>query len=134
MIKIFDNKNVLTKNGVILCIIFIIIGVYILYYLYFNDFIENFDDHLPIPDQLSSQIPDGEDYLYPVYSLNETCESKGLIPSYVNKLCLMDDKTYKPLANCKCEDKNGYCKICYPEVKIDRKGRSVIYNADKLES
>lgn len=134
MIKIFDNKNILTKYGYILCFIFIIIGISILYYLYFNVVIEKFNDYLPMPNKLSSQIPDGEDYLYPVYSLNETCKSRGLIPSLVNKLCLMDDKTYKPLANCKCEDKDGYCKICYPEVKIDRKGRSVIYNANKLES
>ncbi len=134
MIKIFDNKNVLTKNGLILCIILIIIGISILYNLYYYNFNENFENNLPLPDKLSSQIPDEEDYLYPVYSLNETCEAQGLIPSFVNKLCLMDDKTYKPLANCKCEDKNGYCKICYPEVNIDRKGRSVIYNADKLES
>ncbi len=141
MIKIFDNKNVLTNNGLILCIILIIIGIYILYSLYNNNF-ENFEernvgrneDYLPMPNKLSSQIPDGEDYLYPVYSLNETCESKGLIASQVNRLCLMDDKTYKPLANCKCEDKDGYCKICYPEVKVDKKGRSVIYNAYKLES
>ena len=129
----------LTKHGLILCIIFIMIGLYILYTLYFNDHYENFEerndqDYLPIPNKLSSQVPDGEDYLYPVYSLNETCESKGLIPSLVNKLCLIDDKTYKPLANCKCEDKDGYCKICYPEVKVDKKGRSVIYNAYKLES
>lgn len=138
MIKIFDNKNVLTKYGIGLCIFLIIIGFIILYLLYFHNYIENFVEHndnmLPMPDKLSSQIPDEEDYLYPVYSLNETCESRGLIPSLVNKLCLMDDKTYKPLANCKCEDKDGYCKICYPEVKIDRKGRSVIYNAYKLES
>jgi hypothetical protein len=134
MIKIFDHKNILTKYGYILCFIFIIIGISILYYLYFNVSIEKFNDPLPTPNKLSSQIPDGEDYLYPVYSLNETCESRGLIPSFVNKLCLIDDKTYKPLANCKCEDKDGYCKICYPEVKIDRKGRSVIYNANKLES
>ncbi len=142
MIKIFDNKNVLTRNGFILCLILIIMGIYILYTLYFNNYMENFEernvganeDYLPLPNKLSSQIPDGEDYLYPVYSLNETCESKGLLPSLVNKLCLIDDKTYKPLANCKCEDKNGYCKICYPEVKIDKKGRSVIYNAYKLES
>lgn len=135
MIKIFDNKNVLTNNGLILCFIFIIIGISILYYLYFNNFIEKFEernvgkdeDYLPMPNKLSSQIPDGEDYLYPVYSLNETCESKGLLPSHVNRLCLIDDKNYKPLANCKCEDKYGYCKICYPEVNIDRKGRSIIY-------
>ncbi len=133
MIKIFDHKNVLTRNGFILCILFIIIGIYILYSLYNNNY-ETFKEQLPMPDKLSSQIPDGEDYLYPVYSLNKTCQSQGLLPSLVNKLCLMSDNTYKPLANCKCEDKDGYCKICYPEVKIDRKGRSVIYNANKLES
>ncbi len=147
MFKIFDNKNVLTKNGIILCIIFILIGLFIIFYLYKHSEIKtakniqkeyynnsNPFEKLPTPNQLSSQIPDGEDYLYPVYSLNDFCETRGLIPSHVNKLCLMDDNNYKPLSNCKCEDANGYCKICYPETNIDRKGRSIIYNANIIDS
>lgn len=174
MIQIFDKKNVLTKLGYILCIIFIMIGLLILSYLYYEnnlfmksnsssgtivkttvDTIENYvsseesrkinlSTHegnkegkpftfMPDPDLLGSQIPDGEDYLFPVHSLTGICESKGFRPSDVNRLCLKRDGTYKPTANCKCEGTDGYCEICYPEVETDKKGRSVIYNANKID-
>ncbi len=140
MISIFNEKKILTKFGLGLCILLIFISIYTLFYLYKSikidypkKLIENYNDSLPDPTKLANQIPDGEDYLYPVYSLNEMCESQGLQPSLVNKLCLMKDGTYKPLSNCKCENDDGTCAICYPEIKIDRTGRSIIYNADQLE-
>ncbi len=167
MISIFDKKNVLTKLGYTLCILFIIVGLLILGYLYYENYryitsnskhlletkvdtIENYTDpkiHLdshegmadgksfdfmPDPNQLGNQIPDGEDYLFPVHSLTGICEKKGFRPSDVNRLCLKRDGTYKPTANCQCEGTDGYCEVCYPEVDTDRKGRSVIYNADQV--
>jgi hypothetical protein len=133
---IFNKKKNITKFGLFLSIIFIFISIFILYYLYFklNNFVqtEYFSDKLPHPNKLSSQIPDGEDYLYPVHSLDSFCRSKNLLPSHVNRLCLMKDNTYKPLSNCKCEDQNGYCAICYPENKIDNSGRSIIYDANNI--
>ncbi len=134
---LLDKKNNFTTFGIFFCILLITFCTFLLLKLYYIDnasYYESFTDKLPTPNKLSSQIPDGEDYLYPVYSLNQTCESQGLRPSLVNRLCLMRNNTYKPLSNCKCEDKDGFCQICYPEVKIDRKGRSVIYNANKIES
>jgi hypothetical protein len=125
-----NKKNNFTTFGIFFCALLILLSITILIKLYSMNNKETFTDQLPLPNKLSSQIPDGEDYLYPVYSLNETCESKGLLPSHVNRLCLMKDNTYKPLSNCKCEDKDGFCQICYPEVKIDNKGRSIIYNAN----
>jgi hypothetical protein len=88
---------------------------------------------MPDPDQLGNQVPDGEDYLFPVHSLTDICEKKGFQASNVNRLCLKRDGTYKPTANCQCEGSDGYCEICYPEVQTDKKGRSVIYNADKID-
>ncbi len=123
--SIFDKKYNVTSFGITLCIILIIISIFTLFKLYFY---EKFDN------QSQSQLsppPSEEDYLYPVHSLNNICESQGLIPSHVNRLCLMKDNKYKPLANCKCEDKDGYCQICYDEINVDRKGRSVIYDANK---
>lgn len=172
MIKVFDKKNVLTKLGYILCVIFIMIGLFTLIYLYYDNYlymklnsdyllkskrdtIENYVSSeesrkinipsregsaegrpftfMPDPDLLGSQIPDGEDYLFPVHSLTGICEKSGFRPSDVNRLCLKRDGTYKPTANCKCEGPDGYCEICYPEVETDKKGRSVIYNADKVD-
>ncbi len=137
MFALFDRRKNITTFGVYCSITLIVISLILLFYLYFysNHYqVERFSDPMPTPDALSSQIPDGEDYLYPVYGLNKTCTSQGLFPSHVNKLCLKKDNTYKPLSNCKCEDKDGYCEVCYDEVNIDRKGRSTIYNANVLES
>ncbi len=134
MFELLDKKNQFTRFGFYFSAILIIISIFILTYLYFyNSSFEHLQP-MPTPDKLSSQVPDGEDYLYPVYGLNDICTPRGLVPSHVNKLCLKRDNTYKPLSNCQCEDKDGYCAICYPEVKIDRKGRSVIYNPAKIES
>jgi hypothetical protein len=32
-------------------------------------------------------------------------------------------------ANCKCEDENGNCKICYDEIKKDSKNANTVYDA-----
>ena len=60
-------------------------------------------------------------------------KKKGLNPAFMPTVCVKDGKlnTY---ANCKCVDKKtGKCKICYPEIRKDEKGRSVIYNAQDIK-
>jgi hypothetical protein len=128
-------KEIMGRYGVYFCIGVILVSAMVLIYLYGNYIpgIEGFTSPMPDPDTLSNQIPEEEDYLFPVYSLGDMCQEKGLFASDVNRLCLKKDGTYEPLSNCKCEDQEGNCEICYPPVNIDRKGRSVIYNADKLD-
>ena len=67
-------------------------------------------------------------YLYPIKKLGNICEKEGLKPSFMPKACYVDGKmnTY---ANCKCEDKEGNCKICYPTIKKDSKNSSVVYDS-----
>ena len=47
-------------------------------------------------------------------------------------ICVKDGEM-NTFANCKCVDKEtGACKICYPEIRKDEKGRTVIYNAQDI--
>lgn len=68
-------------------------------------------------------------YLYPIRGLEKICEKENLKPSYMPKACYVDDKL-NSYANCKCEDKDGNCKICYPTIVKDSKNSSVVYNAN----
>ena len=79
------------------------------------------------------QTENYKNYLYPIKGLDNECEKKGLNPAFMPTVCVKDGKlnTY---ANCKCVDKKtGKCKICYPEIRKDEKGRSVIYNAQDIK-
>ena len=49
------------------------------------------------------------------------------------KACYVDNEL-NSYANCKCEDKNGNCKICYPTIKKDSKNSSIVYNANDVFS
>ena len=73
-----------------------------------------------------------DNYLYPITGLTDICKKQNLIPSYMPKACYMngDMNTY---ANCKCEDQEGNCKICYHAIKNDSNNSSVIYNAESAE-
>lgn len=73
------------------------------------------------------------DYLYPIRGLEKICAKENLKPSYMPKACYVDD-ILNSYANCKCEDKNGNCKICYPTIKKDSKNSSVVYNANDVFS
>ena len=70
-----------------------------------------------------------DNYLYPIKNLSPICEKEGLLPSYMPKACYLDGKL-DSYANCKCEDKEGNCKICYPKIVKDTSNSSVIYNAN----
>lgn len=68
-------------------------------------------------------------YLYPIKGLEPICSEENLFPSYMPKSCYVDN-VLDSYANCKCEDINGNCRICYPTIVKDSKNSSVVYNAD----
>jgi hypothetical protein len=48
------------------------------------------------------------------------------------KACYVDGKL-NSYAKCKCEDKDGNCKICYDTIVKDSKNSSVVYNANDFD-
>lgn len=81
---------------------------------------------------VESFTTDSEDnYLYPVRGLSSICAKENLKPSYMPKACYLDGELNN-YANCKCEDKEGNCKICYDTIKKDSKNSNVIYNANDI--
>lgn len=71
-------------------------------------------------------------YLYPIKGLSPICAKQNLLPSYMPKVCYVDGKL-NSYANCKCEDKEGNCKICYDTIKKDSNNSNIVYNADSEE-
>ena len=67
-------------------------------------------------------------YLYPIKGLQPICAQENLKPSYMPKACYIDGKL-NSYANCKCEDENGNCKICYDTIKRDSNNSSVVYDS-----
>ena len=66
-------------------------------------------------------------YLYPIKGLQAICAKEGLKPSFMPNSCIKGNGDFNPYSNCMCIDKNGTCKKCYPEIKIN-KGRSTVYD------
>ena len=77
---------------------------------------------------LESFSNNSEPYLYPIKGLQSICSKKNLKPSYMPKACYIDGKL-NSYANCKCEDENGNCKICYNTIKKDSNNSNVVYNS-----
>lgn len=67
-------------------------------------------------------------YLYPIKGLQSICAKNNLKPSFMPKACYVDGNL-NSYANCKCEDENGNCKICYEEIKKDSKNANTVYDA-----
>lgn len=70
-----------------------------------------------------------ENYLYPIKGLQSICAQQNLKPSFMPKACYIDGKL-NSYANCKCEDNEGNCKICYPEIKKDSNNANIVYDAN----
>jgi len=75
-----------------------------------------------------SKTKNDTSYLYPTKGLQEICAKQNLRPSYMPKACYVNGDL-NSYANCKCEDKEGNCKICYPTIKKDSNNSSVVYQA-----
>ena len=80
-------------------------------------------------NQNKEYFSNNDNYLYPIKKLAPICEEEGLYPSYMPKACYLDGKL-NSYSNCKCEDKEGNCKMCYPTIIKDNSNASVIYNAN----
>lgn len=50
----------------------------------------------------------------PVKGLDKFCRDKNLEPAYMPKSCFKKDGTFDFYKNCICQDKDGFCEICYP--------------------
>ena len=97
-------------------IFLVIILILVILWLFYYKSVESFSNR-------------DDNYLYPIKGLTGICEKENLLPSYMPKACYVDGKmnTY---ANCKCEDKEGNCKICYDTIKKDSKNSDIIYNSE----
>lgn len=82
---------------------------------------------------IESYENESSNYLYPTTTLGDICEKENLEPSFMPKACYVDGKL-NSYANCKCEDKDGNCRICYDELKRDNNNATVIFDSSKKES
>jgi hypothetical protein len=71
-------------------------------------------------------------YLYPIKGLQSICEKDNLKPSFMPKVCFVDGKL-NSFANCKCEDSEGNCKICYDTIKKFDNGAGIVYDSQKTK-
>jgi len=121
-------------------IILFSILIIILLISYYNRFIlnqdylkENFQDIMSEEnitynqDATTNEYTMNNNYLYPIKGLSNQCQKLGFIPSYMPQICSIDG-VVNSYANCMCQDKDGNCKKCYPELQKYNKGAHVIYN------
>ena len=102
----------------IIPLILLILLIIILYYItYYENIKESFSNN--------------DQYLYPIRGLSNICASDNLYPAFMPKVCYVDG-VLNSYANCKCQDKDGNCKICYDTIKKDSKNASIVYNADNI--
>lgn len=66
-------------------------------------------------------------YLYPIKRLGGQCQKLGLRPAYMPQICSING-VVNNFANCMCQNKNGVCMKCYPELKKYNKQSFTIYN------
>lgn len=102
-------------------VIIIIIFIILLLFMKKNEY-ENFVGNN------YSKTKNDTSYLYPTKGLYTICAEENLKPSYMPKACYVDGNLNN-YANCKCEDKEGNCKICYLTIKKDSHNSSVVYQA-----
>ena len=99
-------------------LIIIVILLVILYYQIKSSQMENFMN------------PNNIAYLKSIENIPNECFNKGLQPNYMPKVCYVDG-VLDPYSNCKCEDKDGNCKICFPPILKYKKSSETIYDANK---
>jgi hypothetical protein len=85
--------------------------------------IESFSNIIEEDNELNDK------YLYPLTGLTDICAKSDLLPSYMPKICYVDGKMNN-YANCKCEDKDGNCKICYDTITKDSNNAVKIYSSN----
>jgi len=103
---------------ILIPLILLILLIVVLYYI---SYYENIKESYSNNDQ----------YLYPIKGLSNICANDNLFPSFMPKVCYVDG-VLNSYANCKCQDKDGNCKICYPTIKKDTNNASIVYNANNI--
>lgn len=73
--------------------------------------------------------PNNIAYLKSVQNIPNECLNKGLNPTYMPKVCYVNG-VLDSYANCKCEDNNGNCKVCFPPILKYEKNSEMIYNSN----
>jgi len=58
-----------------------------------------------------------ERVLYPTKGLQGECAKLGYKPAYMPSSCIKKNGYFNNHRNCKCRDDEGYCAVCYPEIK-----------------
>jgi hypothetical protein len=80
-----------------------------------------------VPYTTKNKYTFDNNYLYPVKGLGGQCQKLGLRPAYMPQICSING-VVNNFANCMCQDKNGVCMKCYPELKKYNKQSFTIYN------
>ena len=78
-----------------------------------------------------NDIDTNKEYLYPIRGLQSECGTQGLKPSYMPKACYING-LLNPYANCKCEDEEGNCKLCYPNIQKDTQNSNIVFGGDNF--
>jgi len=102
-------QKVINKTNIILILFIISFFLFVILVKKNNERIEGFQT---------------DNYLYPIKNVN--CGS--LQQSFMPKSCYINGNL-NPYANCKCEDANGNCKICYDTIDHTNNNAKVIYNS-----
>lgn len=123
-------KNNIHYYLYIIIIIIIMIALYLLIFHNNKIKIKNKHNYELFANQDNTKLGDG--YLYPIKGLSPICAKEGLKASYMPKACYVDGKL-NSYANCKCEDKDGNCKICYDTIVKDSKNSSIVYNSKDFD-
>ena len=103
--------------------------IIIIFMIFIILIINNYYNTCDIRDTYDYFTNNNDNYLYPIKGLTSICAKDNLLPSYMPKACYIDGNM-NSYANCKCQDKEGNCKICYDNIKKDDNNSSIIYNAN----
>ena len=102
-------------------IIIIILGLLFLYFLF----------SISINKPRIEKFYVEKKYLYPIRGLQKECNALNLKPSYMPKACHINGQL-NSYANCKCQDNEGNCKLCYPTIQRDTKNSNIVYGGDNF--
>lgn len=130
-------NKIIKKNIPLIIIIILVIIIIILipFKINFSYSMEKFENTDPVqivnelaPENQNQKQELKGNYLYPIRGLTPICAKDNLKPSFMPKACFVNG-VLNSYANCKCEDQNGNCKLCYDTIIKDTKNSNVVYDA-----
>lgn len=93
--------------------IIILLFIVILFVL-LGFFVETNKEHFLTLEKKNGEYYCEDEVKCPVRGLDQFCRDKGLEPAYMPQTCFKKDGTFDYYKNCICQDKDGFCEICYP--------------------